>query len=170
MRARGRHGTHSPFVYAFVEQVMRARAGSLPQQGHLPRSVFRLLYKTIKHLKPATVYTTSELYPALQLIEGIVPETIDVVLMPSTGLPQSAVAGALVCMAGREEEEALLKQVLQVDEARVLVIGPHLHKARFVTWSRLAAMPEVDMSLDYWYLGLLVNDPAFKAKQHFRLR
>jgi hypothetical protein len=170
IRAKGRHGTHSPFVYAFVEQVMRARAGTgLPQQDYMPRPVFRLLYKTIKHLAPGVVYTTAELYPALRLIETLLPDAIDVVLMPLAGLPQPAAAGALICTEGKETD-CLQRLVLQADTIKVLWVRPHLSKERFELWNRLATLPEVNVSLDYWHLGLLVKDPAFKAKQHFRLR
>ncbi len=169
MRARGRHGTHSPFVYAFVEQVMRApvKAG-LPVQTYMPRKAFHLLYKTIKHLAPDTVYTASEWFSALQLIGEAL--SINVVVMPAGGLPQSTVAGALICMSGREDELNLLPELLPAKALKILLIRPHASKKRFVIWNRLATLPEVSVSLDYWHLGLLVKDPAFKAKQHFCLR
>ncbi len=171
MRAKGRHGTHSPFVYAFVEQVMRAKArpaGAV--QAHVSPVAYRLLYKTIKHLAPEVVYAGVELLP---LIEHVAKERglgIKVMPLPEQGALPPVTSSVMVCVACAARNLPVLKTILLRDKIKVVVTGPHTGKDSLAVWDQLSSIPEVKVSLDYWHLGLLVTDPAFKAKQHFRLR
>lgn len=172
MRAKGRHGTHSPFVYAFVEQVMRAKARPAVslQAHHLSPVAFRLLYKTLQHLAPETIYASAELLPVIDLVVKEGGRRTKVMLLPEQGAVPVTASSVLVCVACAARNFPVIKEILLRDKIQIVVTGPHAGKDSVAVWSQLSAIPEVKVSLDYWHLGLLVADPAFKAKQHFRLR
>jgi len=166
LRARGRHGTHSPFVYAFVEQVMRARPQvALPQQDRFRPKEAGLLYQTLRYLSPRVICADPAVLDAVAAIAIQALPDVPVQAWTSEPVPPQAL---LICNADDVLPDRL--QHLPDHPLKVLLAGPHEHKAAESIWMQVAASASVKMSIDYWYFGLLVSDPAFKAKQHFRLR
>ncbi|WP_118972829.1 hypothetical protein [Taibaiella koreensis] len=166
LRAKGRHGTHSPFVYAFVEQVMRARPPRmLPSQDQFGPRAAGLLYQTLRYLAPPAIYADPSLYDAVTAIVSLALPGVVVHSWTAGTIPAQTL---LLCRIGTELPGRL--EVVLAQPAKVLLLQPHAGKVATGIWEQLAAWPTVKISLDYWHFGLLVNDGAFKARQHFSLR
>ena len=157
LKAKGRHGTHSPFVYALVEDLLTQ-----------PADDAELMDKLIHYfrIKQAGTYTASK--------EG----------MTTTPLPINEKAqpdhkNEKVC--AMEFNRLIL---LQNDPAKspddmiaglgandILAVKP-LYKNEDYTrqWELLKAHPRVKMSIDFFVLGLLLFREEFKEPQHFILK
>lgn len=172
-RAKGRHGTHSPFVYAFVEQVMRSRLRIPPVKDTAPFGVkeVNLLYRTISYLSPQAIYTTPVLLPVLQSLTPSATPGCTVAVLPAFPVTDVLPAERVLIVADMDgipdEYAAILPETATLS---ILCYGIHRNKGMQARWQHMAASSGFQVSLDYWYFGLLVKDLSFKAKQHFRLR
>lgn len=176
-KSKGRHGTHSPFVYAFVEQVLRNKnkikteqVQQLPvRQTGLSLRQMKLFYKTLYFLKPVYVLVPDD--AGLDWIKDILP-----FIVPGTVLKRAANfdyhtadQDGLLLVPAADRYRSCCQSAISAG-MRVLVFNPHTVTDNPGLWHDLYSAPEVNMSLDYWYFGLLIHDAAFKQKQHFRLR
>lgn len=171
LRSRGRHGTHSPFVYAFVEQVMRAR-GNAPRAipSGLGKREAGLLFRMLRYLKPQLVCLRGN--DALSPGELVAAATGDAAVLSFSAQrqPLPDVTGHVLVIAPDDTPEAWTALLPNAARVSLLYLRPHAGEASTASWSLALKSDSIQMSLDLWFWGLIVKDSSFKARQHFRLR
>ena len=153
IKARGRHGTHSPFVYAFVEDILRGRAltGS-PSVDPLPGSPHAALLQRI-----AAYYhyiSVLRLAPGDTLANSLGQYDI-IITSPSPTDWQSQSARALSLLA---------------DGGMLVFTGIHSTPQHAATWQAVHSSSSVMMSIDMFHTGFIFKSSSFLRKQHFVVR
>ena len=162
-------------MYAFVEQVMRpkkpaALAAVYPGDYGLSAVELRLLYHTIRFLEPQRVVLVRD--NADQYQDLLVKLRIPVVVqsLPDLYSPEGR---DLILFQASEKLFPVpdpIRDIAASGKGRLLLLGPHRNAASKALWDSLRSDKKLQLSLDYWFFGLMIADPAFKEKQHFYLR
>ena len=158
--AKGRHGTHSPFVYAFVEDMLLHTYN----EDMLMKNI--LLYLSFKNIseytfappaQPTVVFTKvhdTGNKGALQKTSGLSFKRL--YILNADPAPGSSQLEQYV--AGMQPNDVLLIKPLHKTEAHTL------------QWNELKDDPRVKLSIDLFSMGLLFFRDEFKEKQYFVLK
>ena len=169
MKAKGRHGTHSPFVYAFVEEVLRKKnkKQSLFTDDILPAKQQQLLANTIAFLKPERIVLFGNNATAISKIAQSSGIEVQIANTNTFTIQHND-----VIIADVELAKSFLSnpEIQQAKQLAILLHSPHSNADTERIWSELIALEQFNMTLDYWHFGLLMSSPDFKIKQHFLLR
>ncbi len=150
-KARGRHGIHSPFVYAFVEDVIQERK-KLPVVNTIEFPGIPERYALL--LKRMVMYYRLELqtkWPDDPTING------DTLLL----LTEAAA-----------EWFRYADKYFHLLQHNSAVFIPDIHQTALHTtaWNNICRHPKVMMSIDLYGAGLVFFRNEFKEKQHFVLK
>lgn len=155
--AKGRHGTHSPFVYAFVEDMLlHTHNEDMLMKNMLQYFRFKNLseYTLTPPAQPTVVFTKVQDTGTLQKTSGL-------------SFNRLCILNADPAPVSKQLEQ----YVADMQPHDVLLIKP-LHKTEAHTqrWNELKDDPRVKLSIDLFSMGLLFFRDEFKEKQHFVLK
>lgn len=141
--SHSRHGTHSPFVYQLVDEVIYAA----PSKGASPDKVKQLIERLTLRFIPQTVHRTGN------------------------ALPQHPLDFVVAEGGGAETTAAQLRELwpqLHADSVLIL-IGIYRNKRMKVLWRTVQERPDVTVTIDLFHLGLVFFRSG-QAKEDFRIR
>ncbi len=152
-KARGRHGTHSPFVYDFVEHVLLDKS-VLDQARLLSGTYMELKYENLM-TRIATYYHYSNTRYSTDL--SLVNEPLEMLVINDDN--------SAAWLEGLQRHEQWLK-----NDSAVIVTHIHKTKANSAAWNKITKQPQVRMSIDLFGMGVLFFKQEFKERQHFVLK
>lgn len=174
-KAKTRHGVHSPFVFSFIEDVLRSKTGisKLQLEKLLPLDVLtmkgeplQLLYRILSYYKINKVMSLVEEQGKVQMYLG--NDHIGHELQP-TSYPADCI---LIDVKDPHAWNALYHMYEHNLGADGMVIVTNIHHSKLhgEEWEKLYSNSTVRLSIDAFHVGLLFFKEDFKEKQHFMVK
>ena len=148
-KAKGRHGTHSPFVYALVEDVLLNSKQEASKTALSFSKVDAYYKKLLQRIARYYHYESVLSLPG----NSTTGQLYDILLIDAADTGQLA-----------QYMNALQK------DGMVVVSNIHTSSAHTAAWQSVCANEGTRMSIDLYGTGLLFFKQEFKEKQHFVLQ
>lgn len=166
LKAKGRHGTHSPYIYSFVEEALHEKVPDRDYPREIKGSKARTLFRVLSYLANTHTQQLTATPGALQA-HGWLQHFNPVVTVPDQMVSRQR--GLFVLNL---EEMDLHKDVFLIkgmEEGSVLLVL-HPGSPRYALLEGYFRQECFNVTIFTWNFSVLMHRPDFKRKQHFILR
>jgi hypothetical protein len=176
-KAKGRHGVHSPFVFSFIENVLKKKP-SASNLSLVTKKEKKLINRIISYFQCHSIlwianpHGEPETFITITDGEGdkakLTSQVFDISTPDKYPRPDLLLIDLNDPTDWRpafEKYESRLKE-----NSIVLISAPHNTKKHSEAWDDIHRLPRVKLSLDIFRIGLLFFRQEFKEKQHFTLK
>lgn len=155
--AKSRHGVHSPFAYAFVEDVIENRRKLSSAGVAIPWSIKPAARYQGLLTRMAVYYQYGSVINASFSPDASATDSFDMLLI------DNAEPGTWWQLFAKYEH-------LISDSSAVVIMDIHKTEIHTATWENISMDKKVTMSLDLLGIGILFFRKEFKIPQRFTLR
>lgn len=172
--SKNEHGVHSPFVFDLLTKCFYDRhQHSTYQQLSSNDSKSKFLLRLAAYFKSDSCYVSETIQPKFKQVLNLncqISEfkTIQDLIKTDTKISKTP---CLICLDLNTIETTSISNLFQFCHKDSLILIPSLRstKTQFKHWNGLKSQPEVSVSIDTFYWGLLFFRTE-QPKEHFTIR
>jgi len=151
-KSTNQHGVHSPFVFKYVTQCLYSK-----KRLHKNKSI-NVLLKTISYFNFDGVSVNNK------SIRELVKQNF-----PEVQFDKNTVDLLFINEMSASSFEKILSEGKLHNDSLILIDSIYANRQNLAQWHQLIALPEITVSIDMYYCGL-ISIRREQVKEHFRIR
>ena len=151
-KSTNQHGVHSPFVFKYVTQCLYSK-----KRLHRNKSI-NVLLKTISYFNFDSVSVNNK------SIRELVKQNF-----PEVQFDKNTVDLLFINELSAYSFEKILSEGKLHNDSLILIDSIYANRQNLAQWHQLIALPEITVSIDMYYCGL-ISIRREQVKEHFRIR